>query len=80
MQFLSFLFKRFKTNNKRRLYQQWVDGADLPPEAIPREEPDEENSRQIEREQPGFSIPFLLLIISFIISCLALIIVTVHVC
>jgi len=32
------IFRYLKTRRRRRLYQQWVERAQLPPEAVPREE------------------------------------------
>ena len=82
MQPLAFLFKRVKADRKRRLYQQWVDSAELPPEAMPKEEESgEESGWRIDTGKSGFSFPYLFLMIAtFIISCIILIVLTAHVC
>jgi hypothetical protein len=84
MQPLAFLFNYLNKDRKRRLYQQWVDSAELPPEAIPREEEDEEGRPRpgpgTGTDKPLGSIPYLLMILTFIISCVTLIVLTVHVC
>jgi hypothetical protein len=80
MQPLAFLFNYLNKDKKRRLYRQWVDSAELPPEAVPREEEDEEGRPSRGMDQPGFNIPYLLMLLTFIISCITLIVLTVHVC
>ena len=75
--------KYLKTWRKRRLYQQWVERAGLPPEAVPRDEPaePEDNIPGVERQELRLpTMIYVLLVISIIISCTALIMVSVYAC
>jgi len=58
---------------KGRLYQQWVEKAGLPPEAIPREEvPEDITTEKVGRELLRLQILYILLGVSLVILCVGL--------
>ena len=48
---LNNILNYLQRRRKGRLYQQWVERAGLPPEAIPREEPAQDVMPTIDKEQ-----------------------------
>ena len=65
---------------KGRLYQQWVERAGLPPEAIPQEEVAEDIIPKIDKEQLRLPILFMLLGASLVILCVGLVLLIVYAC
>ena len=58
---------------KGRLYQQWVERAGLPPEAIPREEvPEDVTTEKVNKELLRLRIQYILLGVYVIILCVSL--------
>lgn len=69
---------------KGRLYEQWVQRADLPPEAIPRKRVAEDGTPKIERErlqQPTlYVLLYVLLGASIAVLCMGLVLLIVQSC
>ena len=65
---------------KGRLYQQWVERAGLPPEAIPQEEVAEDIIPKIDKEQLRLPILFMLLGASLVILCVGLVLLIAYAC
>ena len=67
---------------KKRLYQQWVDRAGLPPEAVPEEEKatDKITIPKIDKDKLGKRAPYLLLVALAVIIIVLLIILIINSC
>ena len=59
----------FRRRRKEKLYEQWVQRADLPPEAIPREKVREDIRPKAEKESLQQPILYILLGASLVIFC-----------
>lgn len=77
---ISDIFNYLRTRRKRRLYQQWIEQADLPPEAIPREEATKEVAPRIDRKRLRLYILFTLLGVALAMACGGLILLIMHSC
>ena len=67
---MKFLRKR----KEDKLYKQWVERGDLPPEAIPREETPKDVLVGRERGERGLRVLYILLGVSILILCVGVII------
>jgi len=80
---LNTTFNYLRTRRQRRLYQQWIEQADLPPEAIP-QEPQEEVAKEIapriDKKRLRVYLLFMLLGAALVIVCGGLIILVVRSC
>jgi len=67
---------------KKRLYQQWVDRAGLPPEAVPEEEiaTDTITMPKIDKEKLSKRGPYILLVALAVIIIVLLIILIINTC
>ncbi len=74
------VFKYLRTRRKRRLYQQWVDKADLAPEAVPPEEVAEDIIPKIDTKQLRLRMLYILVGFSLGILCMGLILLIVQSC
>jgi hypothetical protein len=70
----------FRRRRKEKLYEQWVQRAGLPPEAIPRQEVNEDITPKIEKERLHQPILYILLGASLAIFGAGLIILIVQSC
>jgi len=77
---LSNTFNYLRTRRERRLYQQWIEQADLPPEAIPREEATRETAPRIDRKRLRMYTLFTLLGAALAMACGGLILLIAHSC
>jgi len=77
---LSSTFNYLRTRRQRRLYQQWIEQADLPPEAIPREEVAKEIAPRIEKKRLRVYLLFMLLGAALVIACGGLILLIMRSC
>jgi len=59
----------FPRRRKEKLYEQWVQRADLPPEAVPREKVREDIRPKAEKESLQQPILYILLGASLVIFC-----------
>ena len=55
------ILKYPQRRGKKRLYQQWVERADLPPEAVPEEEVAEDILPKIDKNKLRRQAPYILL-------------------
>ena len=65
---------------KRRLYQQWVEQAGLPPEAIPEEEAAGDIIPKIKKEKLHPNITYILLGAIIVLLCAVIIILIIQTC
>ena len=72
------VFKYQRTRRKRRLYQQWVERADLAPEAVPTEEVVEDIIPKIDTKQLRLRILYILVGFSLGVLCMGLILLIVQ--
>ena len=76
--------KYLRRRRKGKLYEQWVQRADLPPEAIPRKKVVEDVTPKIERErlqQPTlYVLLYVLLGASMAVLCMGLVLLIVQSC
>ena len=66
------LFKYLKTWRRRRLYNEWLERGELPPEAVPREELDEDIIPKIDKGKLHLPILYIILGASLVILCLGI--------
>ena len=74
------IFRYLKTRRRRRLYKQWVERAQLPPEAVPREEFAEYIIPKIDKKQLRLPMLYMLLGASLMMLFVGLVLVIVHSC
>lgn len=74
------IFRYLKTSRRRRLYQQWVERSQLPPETVPREEFAEDIIPKIDKKQLRLPMLYMLLGASLMMLCVGLVLVIVHSC
>ena len=65
---------------KKRLYKQWIERADLPPEAMPKEEFAEEQISEVDKKQLYRRLLYILLGVFLVVLCVGLILLTMHSC
>ncbi len=65
---------------KGKLYQEWVERAGLPPEAIPHEEVAEDIMPKIDTERLRQPLLYMLLGAALLILCFGVILLIVHAC
>jgi len=71
--------KYLRRRKKGKLYQQWVDMANLPPDAIPREKVTEDKIvSQTDKQQSHLTILYILLGIALVVVCTGLILLLVY--
>jgi hypothetical protein len=70
----------FPRRRKEKLYEQWVQRADLPPEAIPREKVREDIRPKKEKESLQQPILYILLGASLVIFCVGFVLLIVESC
>jgi hypothetical protein len=70
----------FQRRRKGKLYEQWVQRADLPPEAIPREKLREDVTPKAEKESLQQPILHVLLGASLAVLCMGFILLIVQSC
>lgn len=74
----------FRGRRKEKLYEQWVQRAELPPEVIPRKKVIEDVTPKIERERLQQPILYVLLYVllgaSLVVLCMGLILLIVQSC
>jgi len=69
-----------RRSREKKLYQQWIEKADLAPEAIPPEELTEDIIPKIDKERLRLPILYILLGVSLGILCVGLILLMVQSC
>ena len=69
------ILKSPQTKRKKRLYQQWVETAGLPPEAIPEEEVAKDIIPEIGKNKLRLNVLYILLAASIMMFCTGLILV-----
>ena len=83
------MFKYLRERKNRKLYQQWVDKAELPPEEVPQEEEGDASSpltrlKEITelKDAAQFQLPMLYIMqgVSLLLLLVILIILLVHAC
>ena len=74
---LNDILKYPQRRGKKRLYQQWVERAGLPPEAIPEEEVTKDTITipKIDKEKLRLNVPYVLLGTSIILLVVVLILI-----
>lgn len=77
---VSDLFKYLKTWRRRRLYEQWIEKAELPPEAVPREEFAEDIIPKIDKKKLRPLMLYMLLGASLVILSVGLTLIIVRSC
>ena len=70
--------KYFARRKKGKLYRQWVQRANLPPDAIPREEVAEDRIPQVDKQQSRLTILYILLGVAVVGLCAGLILLIVY--
>ena len=65
---------------RMKLYQQWVERASLPPEAIPQEKVTEDMIPKIEKRQLRLPLLYMLFGASLLILCMGLILLIIYSC
>jgi hypothetical protein len=70
----------FRRRRKEKLYEQWVQRADLPPEAVPQEKVHEDIRPKTEKESLQQPILYILLGASLVILCVGFILLIVESC
>ena len=73
------ILRYLRRRRKAKLYQQWVEKADLPPEAVP-EEFAKDIIPKMDKEQLRLRMLYMLLGASLVILCVGLILLIVHSC
>ena len=73
-------FKYLKTWRRRKLYKQWVERGELPPEAVPGEESDEDIIPKIDKERLHLPKLYIILGASLVILCIGITLVIVRSC
>jgi len=74
------ILKYLRTRRKRRLYQQWVERAGLPPEAVRQEEVAEHVVPEIDKWERRQPLMYMLLGACILILLVGLILLIVHAC
>lgn len=74
------LFRYLQTRKKRKLYKQWMDKAELSPEAIPSESVEEEVVPEMDNNQSRLRLLYIFLGVSFAILCTGIILLIVQSC
>ena len=69
-----------KKRRRKRLYKQWIERADLPPEAMPKEEFAEEKISDVDKKQLYRRLLYILLGVFLVVLCIGLILLIVHSC
>ena len=74
------MFKYFRRKKKRKLYQQWVDMANLSSDAMPQEEIAEDmiTMPRADKQQSRLTILYLLLGVAVVLLCAGLIFLIVY--
>lgn len=72
------MLKYFQRRKKKKLYRQWVERANLSPDAIPREEVAEDMIPQIDKQQSHLPILYILLGVAVVVLCVGLILLIVY--
>ncbi len=74
------MLKYFRRRKKRKLYRQWVERANLSPDAIPREEVAEDriSMPQADKQQSHLPILYILLGVAVVVLCAGLIFLIVY--
>ena len=74
------MLKYFRKKKKRKLYQQWVERANLSPDAMPREEVAEDmiTMPQADKQQSHPIILYILLGVALVVLCAGLVILIVY--
>ena len=70
--------KYLKKKGKRRLYQQWVEKANLPPDVISREKVTEDRISKVDRQRSHLYILYILLGVALIALCAGLVLLVVY--
>jgi len=65
---------------KKRLYKQWIERADLPPEAMPEEEFATEKIPEIDKKQLYKRLLYTLLGVFIVVLCIGIISLLIHSC
>lgn len=74
------IFKYLRTRRRRKLYKQWIEKAQLPPEDVPREEFAEDIVPKIEKKRLHLPMLYMLLGASLVILFGGLIALILHSC
>ncbi len=77
---VSDILKYPQRRRKKRLYQQWVKRAGLPPEAIPEEEVAGDIIPKIDKNKLRLKVLYILLVVSIMVFCTGLILLIIHSC
>ena len=74
--------KYLRRRKKRKLYQQWMERANLPSDAIPREEVTEDRMPmpQVDKQKSRLNLLSILLGIALVIVCAGLILLIFYSC
>ncbi len=74
------MLKYFRRRKKRKLYRQWVERANLSPDAIPREEVAEDMIAmpQADKQQSHPTILYILLGVALVVLCAGLVLLIVY--
>ena len=74
------MLKYFQRRKKRKLYRQWVERANLSPDAIPQEEVAEDRipMPQADKQQSHLTILYILLGVAVVVLCAGLILLIVN--
>ncbi len=74
------MLKYFRRRKERKLYRQWVERANLSPDAIPREEVAEDMipMPQADKQQSHLTILYILLGVAVVVLCAGLILLIVY--
>ena len=77
---VSDLFKYLKTRRRRKLYEQWVKEAELPPETVPRDEFAEDIIPKIDKKKLPLPMLYMVLGASLVVLCIGIILVAMRSC
>ena len=69
-----------QTRGNRRLYKQWMEQADLPPEAIPKEEAPVKRARRTYKRPFRVYVFYILLGAAAVVVCGGLLLLIIHSC
>ena len=74
------MLKYFQRKKKRKLYRQWVERANLSPDAMPREEVSEDmiTIPQADKRQSHLTILYILLGVGAVVLCAGLVLLIVY--
>ena len=74
------MLKYFQRRKERKLYRQWVERANLSPDAIPQEEVAEDRipMPQADKQQSRLTILYILLGVAVVVLCAGLILLIVN--